>query len=122
MIVAGFGFRASATLTSLRSALSQTGWETKVSALAAPADKAHAAPLQRLAKRLQVPVHPVSDVHMQAMVTKTQSDVSLARRGTGSVAEACALAVAGPEADLTVTRRVSEDHLATCSIAKGNPQ
>lgn len=112
MIVAGFGFSTRATLESLRGALAATGGRPQ--ALATLADKAPA--LAPLAEALDLPLiavaGPLSD-------TKTQSATSLSARGTGSVAEATALAAAGPGAYLLAPRAVSPDRLATCALAQG---
>src|SRR5258707_15770833 len=47
----------------------------------------------------------------------TQSPRMLARYGTGSVAEAAALAAAGPHSALSVTRLVADDGSATLALA-----
>lgn len=121
MIVAGFGFRAGADLGSLRAALTEAcsaaGLPT-VSALAAPRDKA--ALLEALARALGVPVLPIEPPALEAAATVTISAASLAARRTGSVAEAAALAGAGPDARLLTTRHVSPDRMATCALARGN--
>lgn len=49
----------------------------------------------------------------------TQSPRMLARYGTGSVAEAAALAAAGPDSALSVTRLVADDGSATLALALG---
>ncbi|SHJ72664.1 cobalt-precorrin 5A hydrolase [Shimia gijangensis] len=118
MIVAGFGFRRTATVASLRAALTATA-PKGVEMLAAPVDKAFAECLQTLAREMSLPVQPVQDEALQAVETTTLSEVSQSHRGTGSVAEACALVAAGPQAELLTTRQVSPDRMATCAIAKG---
>lgn len=108
MIVAGFGFSSRATVESLKGALAATGHTPdKVATLA---DKA--ALLAGLGLPVIAVTGPLPD-------TPTQSPASLAARGAGSVAEACALAAAGPGAYLLGPRVVSPDGLATCAIAKG---
>lgn len=116
MIVAGFGCRAGATLGSLRAALAETG-ETAPAALAAPADRITVVRL--LADTLGLPAIAIAADALAAIETPTRSAASLAARGTGSVAEAVALAVGGPGARLVVTRRISPDRMATCAIARG---
>lgn len=120
MIVAGFGFRAAATEASLADALERASGGRVVDSLAAPADKCAAPELQALATRLALPLTPVSTAALQAQETVTQSPYSLETRATGSVAEAAALVAAGTCARLLEPRRISEDRLATCSLAKGN--
>lgn len=112
MIVAGFGFSSRAGLASLRSALAAAGGGAD--ALATLADKAPL--LERLGAELGLPVIAVSGALPE---TATRSLLSLAARGTGSVAEACALDAAGPGAYLLGRRAVSGDRLATCALAKG---
>jgi cobalt-precorrin 5A hydrolase len=116
-VIAGFGFRASASIDSLASALARTGIEG-VTALAAPQDKCDALVLRALAARLGLPVVPVSPEVLRVQTTHTNAPRSQAARGTGSVAEAAALAVAGPNARLVKVRAISEDRLATCAIAE----
>lgn len=116
VIVAGFGFSTRATPASLDSALAAAG-PARVAALATLAGKAPA--LAPLAARLGV---PVIAVEAPLPVTPTQSAASLKARGAGSVAEACALAAAGPGARLIARRRVSADRLATCALAERPPK
>jgi cobalt-precorrin 5A hydrolase len=113
VIVAGFGFSSRATAASLRGAFAAAG-APSVDALATLADKAPAlAPLAAaLGARLIAVAGPLPD-------TPTDSAASRAARGAGSVAEACALAAAGPGAVLRGVRAVSPDRLATCAIAEG---
>lgn len=117
MIVAGFGFRASATLDSLRAALAATP-TAHPDAIAAPTDKAKVAIFVALAHELGVPVMAIAPDDMHQAVTRTQSARVIEKRGTGSVAEACALRGAGSNAQLNGVRVVSEDRLATCAIAQ----
>ncbi|GAA6206886.1 cobalamin biosynthesis protein [Cognatishimia sp. WU-CL00825] len=116
MIVAGFGFRQAATLDSLKDALAQIG--AVVDAIAVPADKADAACVTELAQTTALPVHRVSAKDMTAITTPTQAQRVIEKRGTGSVAEACALVVAGAESQLIATRQISSDRMATCAVAK----
>ncbi len=115
MIVAGFGFSTRADVASLADALAlaQNG-QPPVTALATLADKAPL--LDGLARAMGVPVIPVTEPLPD---TPTRSDRSLSERGTGSVAEACALAAVGQGGYLRQTRVISGDRLATCAIAQG---
>ena len=119
MIVAGFGFRASATEDSLRDALALTS-VAKVDAIATPTDKAQSNALHAFAKARNLPVLEVDASAMQAVETPTESATVREKRGTGSVAEACALGALN-NAKLTTPRVVSADRLATCAIAQGEP-
>jgi cobalt-precorrin 5A hydrolase len=115
VIVAGFGFRGAATVDSLRSALALAGGAPD--ALAAPEDMADAPCLRELAEALRLPVLAVGPDALAAADTVTASARIRASRGTGSVAEAAALAAAGDGARLLGPRSVSEDRRAACAIA-----
>ncbi|MEM7631385.1 MAG: cobalamin biosynthesis protein [Pseudomonadota bacterium] len=119
MIVAGFGFTTRASRDSLADALRQTGWAARIDRLATVADKAAA--LQELAQAMHMPCTTVPQDALHAVETSTQSSAAQAARQTGSVAEAAALAAAGPNATLIVTRCISTDRMATCAIATGDP-
>ncbi|MEJ7935474.1 cobalamin biosynthesis protein [Sphingobium sp. AN558] len=120
MIVAGFGFRASAGLPSLRAALAlaQQG-QPPVTHLATAQDKVAA--LVPLAQALGLPLTGVAPDMLAAVPTFTRSAASLSARDTGSVAEASALAAAGEGAHLLTPRHISPDRMATCAIAQGSP-
>ena len=146
MVVAGFGWRQGATPDSLRAALalalrqlsSQAAdpadpaqlVQGPITLLATAQDKANAACLQTLAAQLGLPVHAVPLALLKAVPTATRSAVVQRLRGSGSVAEAAALAAAAAltsshrtafTAALTVRllhpRSVSPDRLATCALA-----
>ncbi len=119
MIVAGFGFRAAANIDSLQAALRMAAGSQRITALAAPTDKAQAASLAALGAHLNLPVHAVSARSIEQAQTLTNSSRIKTLRGTGSVAEAAALAVAGPNARLLAPRQISPDRLATCAVAIG---
>lgn len=112
MIVAGFGFNSAATVDSLAGALAATGG--RPDALATLADKAAA--LEPLARRLNLPLIAVTGPLPETLTT---SPASLTARGTGSVAEATALAAAGKGAYLLCPRAISPDRRATCALATG---
>lgn len=119
MIVAGFGFRGGAGTASLAAALAATGGPLPA-ALAAPADKAAA--LAPLAAQLGLPVLALSPGMLTAEVTLTRSAASLRARGTGSVAEASALAGSRQQtgmARLLGPRVLSPDRKASCALATG---
>ena len=133
MTVAGFGLRKDATVSSLRDALAQalvlagTGALAcgPLTQLATVQDKADAPGLQALAASLNLPVFAVPPEDMASVTTLTDNAPVRGRRGTGSVAEAAALAAAmtisGPRAMLVHPRVVSSDRLATCAIASATP-
>ena len=119
MIVAGFGFSSSATGQSLHDAFLAASAGQIVTALATASDKADHPAFADLASRLQLPVHPVPQAALEAARPATQSPRSLSERGTGSMAEAAALAAAGSGARLVSTRHISTDRRATCAVAIG---
>ncbi len=122
MIVAGLGFSSSATLASLRSAFDLASTGKTVDALATVADKDGHAALAALAEATELPVHFIPAHDLAEQRTLTCSARSRATYGTGSVAEASALAAAGHGARLISPRQISDDRLATCAVAIGGQQ
>lgn len=118
VIVAGFGFRSAATLSSLRDAFDRTGLGPQVGRIATAKDKAESPAFRRLVADLGLPAHGVDSALLAAQQTVTVSAASQAARGTGSMAEAAALAAAGPGARIIVTRQISTDGMATCALAE----
>ena len=120
MKVAGLGFRSSASVASLREALNAAGGAQGLAAVATVSDKADAAALRALAQELGLPIRGIPAATLAKMETMTQSEQIADRFGTGSVAEAAALAAAGRGARLTSARRISQDRMATAAIAEGD--
>lgn len=122
MRVVGVGFRAAAELPSLKDAVSQamraTGLD-EIDALATETEKASAPVFYDLAQTLDVPVICVIAPELAVIMTPTQSPRVQERFATGSLAEAAALAAAGPGARLVVERVISGDGMATAAIAEG---
>ncbi len=119
MIVAGLGFSSSATTDSLRAAFELAAVGHAVDALATVSDKEGHAALTAFADYLALPLHFVTPNDLAGQHTLTCSNRSRATYGTGSVAEASALAAAGFGARLMAPRQISHDRLATCAIAIG---
>jgi cobalt-precorrin 5A hydrolase len=117
MIVAGFGFRSGATLAALQDALVRAGGASGVTHLATLAAKAEG--LAPLGLALGLPAVGVADAALRDQVTLTQSGRVQVLKGVGSVAEAAALAAAGPGARLRGARAVSADGTVTAAIAEG---
>ncbi|MBS0123981.1 cobalamin biosynthesis protein [Thetidibacter halocola] len=117
MIVAGFGFRREATLASLRDALAKAG---RAQAIATVTEKAVTEVFRAFAEETNLPVTQVSPDKLPEKETATHSHHSENRYRTGSVAEAVALAAAGPGARLIAPRVVSSDRMATCALAETN--
>lgn len=120
MKVAGLGFRQDVTLASLREALAAAGGADGLAAMATVSDKADAEPLTQLARECGVPIKAIPADVLASVDTPTQSKLVTEKFGTGSVAEAAALAAAGPRARLIATRAVSQDRTATAAIAEGD--
>ncbi|KCV81255.1 precorrin methylase [Actibacterium atlanticum] len=116
MKIAGIGFRADAPVASLREALEMVG---PADGLATIMPKAAADVIVTLAQELNLPLLPVTEAQIQGQNTLTQSPRIQARFGTGSLAEAAALAAAGPGARLLGPRKISTDGMATAAIAEG---
>lgn len=120
MKVAGLGFRQDVTLASLREALAAAGGADGLAAMATVSDKADAEPLKQLARECGVPIKAIPADVLASVDTPTQSKLVTEKFGTGSVAEAAALAAAGPRGRLIATRAVSQDRTATAAIAEGD--
>lgn len=120
MKVAGLGFRKDVTLASLREALAAAGGPDGLAAVATVSDKADAEALKLFARECGVPIKAVPAETLARIATPTQSKLILEKFGTGSVAEAAALAAAGPRARLIAPRAVSQDRTATAAIAEGD--
>ena len=117
MIVAGFGFRAEAQPESLRDALAQASQGRGVVRLATAQDKAATDIFAAFARAEALPVAAIPPETLCVQTTTTHSARVLAARGTGSVAEAAALAAAGPGARLLGPRVFSSDRMASCALA-----
>lgn len=120
MKVAGLGFKKNVTLAALREALAAAGGADGLAAMATVSDKADTEALRLLARQCGVPIKAVPADVLAGIATPTQSPRISEKFGTGSVAEAAALAAAGPGARLIATRAVSRDRTATAAIAEGD--
>lgn len=120
MKVAGLGFRSNASVASLREALNAAGGPNGLAAVATVSDKADAVALQALAQELGLPIRGIPAAMLAEIETTTQSELIMTRFGTGSVAEAAAVAAAGRGARLISVRAVSQDRTATAAIAEGD--
>jgi cobalt-precorrin 5A hydrolase len=117
MIVAGIGFRASATQKSLQSAYDSACHAAKihgVDALASVAEKTASPVMQKFALDKSL---PIQSVMVSGIETPTQSNRVQALFGTGSLAEAAALVAAGPNARLICPRITSLCGRVTLAIA-----
>ena len=116
MIIAGIGLRAATTLATLTALLHRAEATTghPVHALATVTEKANHPALTALAQSRALPLHAVA---IDGIATPTRSKRIETRFNTGSVAEAAALAAAGPDATLTLARITAPDGMATLAIA-----
>ena len=121
MRVVGIGFRAAADLASLQDALQQVLDATGgggIDAVVTEAAKAREKVFREFAQVLGLPGLGITAQDLGQMITTTQSERIQDRFGTGSLAEAAALAAAGPEARLVAQRVVSGDGMATAALAE----
>ncbi len=124
-LVAGVGFRTATTpeeiVALVRRALHEAGLAPDaLTALATAADRAGAPNFLGVAAALDlaaVGIEPTALAAADAQVV-TRSARIAASRGVGSVAEAAALAAAGPGARLVLPRIASAG--ATCALAQGS--
>ncbi len=123
MIVAGVGFRRSVEADEIvalveqaleRAALARNA----LSRLATLETLAILPAFREAARRLDVMATPVAQTALLATAphVRTQSARSIAAHGVGSVAEAAALAAAGPRPKLILERIASAS--ATCALAR----
>lgn len=120
MKVAGLGFQRQASIDSLREALIAAGGARGLDALATARDKADAPVLIALARELGLTIKAIPAEQLAAIDTPTRSQRIETMRGTGSLAEAAALAAIGRHGRLVSTRIVSRDRTATAAIAEGD--
>jgi cobalt-precorrin 5A hydrolase len=122
-LVIGLGFRDQATAQSigevLADVIAQAAMPDVATVLAVVEDKATHPGLLAAAQAARLSIRPVAAETLRAADARvtTRSERVLRQRGVGSVCEASALAVAGTDARLVVTRRVSPDRNATAAAA-----
>ena len=122
MIAAGVGCRRGTPAPEIEAAIRAALAHANITAdaldvIATIEAKSGEAGIQSAAEKLGVAVIVVSETDLQAASgrTKTRSERSLALMGVPSVAEAAALAAAGPTANLIAARLVVGT--ATCALA-----
>ncbi len=118
MIIAGLGFRKDAGVDSLRDALLRAGGQN-ATALATAADKADAQSIRQLAAERGLQIHAIPTDLLAKQPVLTHSPRVAQLYGTGSLAEAAALAAAGAGAKLLGPRVTSIDGKATAALATG---
>ncbi len=121
MIVAGFGFRAAASAADLRAALMLTGMDPD--ALASIREKAAAPALRDLSTDMRITLLSLDLDEISGVPTPTVSPRIQARFGTGSLAEATAIAGArrgaqGAQVRLLSPRLQTANGMATVAIAE----
>jgi cobalt-precorrin 5A hydrolase len=119
MIVAGVGFSSGASAAEIVALvrLAQERAGCKAQALAAPDFKGDAAVLREAAQLLGLPLFLLDHAALLAVQHRCRTHSAMAEQklGLGSVAEACALAGAGPKSHLLVARLT--DRKTTCALA-----
>ncbi|WP_206240271.1 cobalamin biosynthesis protein [Novosphingobium terrae] len=115
--VAAMGCRADVTLSALREALAQVSSGHSIDALATLSGRADLPALRDLAQETGLPLIAIEREAIAGTVTPTQSARILASFGTGSVAEAVALAAIAAPAHIAVTRQISTDGSVSAAIA-----
>jgi cobalt-precorrin 5A hydrolase len=115
--VAGLGCRANVSPGALRAALAQVSQGHSIDALATLSERAALPALRDLALQTGLPLVAITRNAIAGIATPTQSPRILASFGTGSVAEAVALATLGAPGHIAVTRRTSTDGSASAAIA-----
>jgi cobalt-precorrin 5A hydrolase len=122
-LVIGLGFRDQATAQSISNVLAdviaKAAMPDIASILAVLEDKATHPGLIVAAQATNLPIKTVATEALRAADARvtTHSERVFRQRGVGSVCEAAALAVAGIDARLVVTRQVSADRNATAAVA-----
>ena len=91
----------------------------EIKACATVTSKATSAAFQRFAQHQNLTILPLSLQQIARQKPVSYSALSYKLYGTGSVAEASALAGAGDGATLLGPRLISHSGQATCAIAKG---
>lgn len=124
MIVAGIGCRrgtsAECVIEALHSALARSGIaQSQLGALATSADKHDEFGILEAAKRLSLSIVLVPQTALQKMSMHTLTFSARVRslKGVNCLAEAAALAAAGPGARLIAPRHATS--VATCALAEG---
>lgn len=118
MRVVGLGLRAAATLASLEELFQRLQVSPDLP-LAVPAFReSHPAVLDLRQRGRRI--IPLPEAALNGVRTPTRSLRILARYGTGSIAEACAIVAAGPGARIIVPRVVSADGCATAALARSD--
>lgn len=122
MTVAGLGFRQGVTCAALADAMAKArsvAGDCSISAIATHEAKSVHPAVRALAAQLEIPVLAIAAAALSEVDTHTQSRRVAGLYGTGSIAEAAALAAAGDGARLVCARVISEDGTATAAIAEG---
>ena len=116
MKAVGIGLRAGASLEGVQD-LFQRLEVTPPMTLALPSFR-QAHPVVPKLQASGFRILPIPEVLLQGVNTPTRSPRILARFGTGSLAEACALIAAGPRAHLVEPRVISADGYITAALAQ----
>ena len=122
-LVIGLGFRDQATAQSigevLAAVIAKAAMPDVATVLAVAEDKATHPGLLAAAQATDLSIKTVTAEALRAADARvtTRSERVFRQRGVGSVCEAAALAVAGTDVRLVITRQVSADRNATAAAA-----
>ncbi|MBV0892716.1 cobalamin biosynthesis protein [Paracoccus sp. Z118] len=116
MRVVGLGFRARASLGSIEELFRRLQVIPALTLALPEFREEH--PVVHELQALGFRVTLVPEAALNGLSTFTRSPRILARYGTGSLAEACALVAAGPAARLVLPRVMSADRCATAALAQ----
>ena len=122
-LVIGLGFREQASAQSigdvLADVIAKAAMPDATAVLAVVEDKAAHPSLRAAAQAAHLSISTVTTEALHAADARviTRSEKVMTQRGVGSVCEAAALAAAGADARLIVTRQVSVDRNATAAVA-----
>ena len=122
IMIAGFGFRHTATSSSFASLLATTGYGDKIDKIAVPADKASHPEFLRFCADTGVEIISIEQHQIAQIHTPSQSESSRQYRDTGSVCEAVALCAAGADSVIICRKIISDDRLASCAISASSKQ
>jgi cobalt-precorrin 5A hydrolase len=117
MLVAGFGFRQSATCHSFENLLQMTGMGDRISKIAVLSDKANHPEFLRFCAEASFEIIAIDQQQMQDIQTPSQSEASQQYRQTGSVCEAVALCAGGRDSVIVRHKMISDDRRASCAIS-----
>jgi len=117
-VIAGFGFRKAADYSSFSQLFERLECPSGEYIAAVAADKADHSAFRQFCADYGLKIHPVPQHQLSSVTTPTRSEISMSYRNVGSLCEALALYCAGSNAQLWITRQISDDRLVSCAVAQ----